>query len=181
MRRRRRRHTDRVTTRRTGLAAACALLAVATACRAGGPAAARAADRAADEAALRALHRTVLTAHLEGKVEPWMATEADRIVQANNGVISYPEKAARAAGRSDYLARTRFTVYRDLRDPIVSLSADGTLGWLLAEVETKGVQRGDDGVETPVDATWAWIELYEKQAGAWRGVGNVSNRRPGGA
>jgi len=167
--------------RRTDLAAAFALLAVAAACRAGRPdAGARTADRAADEAALRAMHQTVLTAHLEGKVEPWMATEADRIVQANNGVISYPGKAARAAGRSDYLARTRFTVYRDLRDPIVSLSADGTLGWLLAEVETEGVQRGDDGVETPVDATWAWIELYEKQEGAWRGVGNVSNRRPAG-
>jgi len=137
-------------------------------------------DRAADVAALLAIHQTVLTAHLEGKVEPWMATEADRIVQANNGVISHPEKSARAAGRAGYLARTRFTVYRDLREPIVTVSADGTLGWLLAEVEMQGMQRGDDGIETPVDATWAWIELYEKQEGAWRGVGNVSNRRPAG-
>lgn len=135
-------------------------------------------DHAADVAALVAIHKTVLTAHLEGKIEPWMATEADKIVQANNGVISFPEKSARAAGRADYLARTHFTVYRDLREPIVTVSADGTLGWLLAEVETKGTQRGDDGVETPIADTWAWIELYEKQAGGWRGVGNVSNRRP---
>ncbi len=35
-----------------------------------------------------------------------------------------------------------------------------------------------DGVETPVDAIWAWIELYEKQLGTWRLIGNVSNRRP---
>ena len=151
----------------------------------GGPPAAdratdRAADHAADVAALLAIHQTILAAHLEGKVEPWMATEADRIVSANNGVISYPEKAARAAGRAGYLARTRFTVYRDLREPIVTVSADGTLGWLIAEVEVKGMQHDDAGVEAPIEATWAWIELYEKQAGAWKGVGNVSNRRPTG-
>jgi anaerobic C4-dicarboxylate transporter len=27
-------------------------------------------------------------------------------------------------------------------------------------------------------AVWAWIELYAKEDGAWRRVGNVSNARP---
>ncbi len=40
------------------------------------------------------------------------------------------------------------------------------------------MQRAADGTETPVEADWAWIELYQKQEGAWRGIGNVSNRRP---
>lgn len=169
---------------RARLAATALLLgALLPACRAGqpdagAPATDRTADHAADVAALLAIHQTILAAHLEGTVEPWMATEADRIVSANNGVISFPEKEARAAGRAAYLARTRFTVYRDLREPIVTVSADGTLGWLLAEVEVKGMQHDDAGVETPIEATWAWIELYEKQEGAWKGVGNVSNRRP---
>lgn len=170
------------------IAATLSLLPLLAACAgAGGDAGAKAEraavpapsiDLTAEVAALKALHQTVLTAHLEGKVEPWMASEADRIVQANNGVVSFPEKSARAEGRAAYLGRTKFTVYRDLRDPIVTVSQDGTLGWLIAEVETRGVQRADDGTESPVEATWAWIELYEKQEGVWRGVGNVSNRRP---
>ena len=28
------------------------------------------------------------------------------------------------------------------------------------------------------ESVWAWIELYEKQEGEWKRIGNVSNRKP---
>ena len=54
----------------------------------------------------------------------------------------------------------------------------GSLGWVIAEVEIKGTRTSDDGESMPVEAIWAWIELYEKREGVWKAVGNVSNRRP---
>lgn len=133
----------------------------------------------AEAAELRRLHERVMEAHRAGDVESWMALEADESISANGGSITRPTAADRRAAREAYLGSTTFTVYRDLRPPIVRLSADATLGWLIAEVEVRGT-RVADGVETPVDAIWAWIELYEKQSGAWRLIGNVSNRRPPG-
>ena len=131
-----------------------------------------------DIAALTALHTSVLEAHRRGDVDAWLAQEADTVVSANRGQISFSSADERRARREPYLNATTFDVYRDLRPPIVKVSDDGTLGWVIAEVEMKGSSVSDDGEPVPFEAIWAWIELYEKQDGAWKAVGNVSNRRP---
>jgi hypothetical protein len=142
------------------------------------PACTASADLEADAAELRDVHERVLDAHRSGHVGAWMDLEADPYVSANRGAIAFPSGAERRSTRERYLSSTTFTVYRDLRPPVVRISADGTLGWLIAEVEVRGTQVSDDGAETPVDAIWAWIELYEKRGGVWKQIGNVSNRRP---
>lgn len=135
-------------------------------------------DGSADEEALLAKHEFVLEAHRTGDVPGWMASEADTVISANRGTITFSAAAERRAMRERYLGSTTFSMYRDLRPPIVKVSDDGTLGWVIAEVEIRGVQTGDDGTETPVDSIWAWIELYEKRDGEWKAIGNVSNMRP---
>jgi hypothetical protein len=60
-------------------------------------------------------------------------------------------------------------------EPIVSVSADGTLGWVVVQVRARGVQ-GD--AKEPLAFVSAWIELYEKRKGRWVRVGNVSNFKP---
>ncbi len=136
-------------------------------------------DLESEAAELRALHERVLEAHRTGDVDAWLTLEAEEYVSVNRGRITFPPLADRRAAREPYLSSTTFTVYRDLRPPIVRLSPDARLGWLIAEVEVRGTQLSDSG-QTSVDAIWAWIELYEKDAGRWRLVGNVSNRRLGG-
>jgi hypothetical protein len=135
-------------------------------------------DLEAEAEELRSLHEHVLETHRSGDVSSWMDVEGDPYVSANSGTITFPSAAERRAAREPYLNATIFTVYRDLQPPVIRVSVDGTLGWVIAEVEIRGTQVADDGAETPVDAIWAWIELYEKQEGVWRLVGNVSNRRP---
>ncbi len=130
-----------------------------------------------DAHALLAIHSEVLDAHRAGDADKWMAVEADEYISANNGTMSFPTKADRRASREPYLASTIFTAYQDTRPPAVRISADGSLGWVIAEVEVRGTQRNDDGTEHEIDAVWAWIELYQKQGDTWRLVGNISNRR----
>jgi reactive intermediate/imine deaminase len=148
-----------------------------------------AAARAADEADLRALHATIMESHRAGTVDPWMAIEAPDYITARNGRLTSPTLAERRSARADYLASTRFSVYRDRREPIVAISDDGTRGWLFAEVEIRGVRReaedaaggtlgGADAPGAPVAADYAWVELYEKRDGRWILVGNVSNQGP---
>jgi hypothetical protein len=60
----------------------------------------------------------------------------------------------------------------------VTVSADGSLGWLIAQVEVIGERKNADGSSEPINDIFAWIELYEKRSGRWTGVGNVSNVRP---
>ena len=73
-------------------------------------------------------------------------------------------------------------MYRDLIDPIVRVSKDGTSGWLIAQVEIMGTRAAGgekaNGERTRFHSVWAWIELYEKRDGRWYRVGEVSNVRP---
>ena len=128
-----------------------------------------------DEQALRALHATILRAHRENDLKAWLAGEADRFVLVNRGEITYPSKAERESILGPYLKKTKFREYRDAVPPVVQISKDGSLGWLIAQVTAAGVQTDAAGAEKPIAFTSAWIELYEKQGGRWVGVGNVSN------
>lgn len=155
------------------LALAFGLLLAAASCATTGGA-----GREADARALLALHEEALRAHLESDVDLLLAAEADDHVVASAGSVSTPNKEARRAFLGPYLEQTRFSVYRDLVPPVVKVSADGTLGWVVVQIVARGEQTGPDGAVAPVEFVSAWIELYEKRNGRWLRVGNVSNFRP---
>ena len=137
-----------------------------------------AADRSADERELRRMHQTVLDAHLRSDVELLFRDAADDYAVANRGEISHPTGGEQRARLGPYLEATRFEVYRDLVEPVVKVSADGSLGWVMAQVEARGKQRTGNGETEPLEFVSAWIELYEKRDGKWLRVGNVSNFKP---
>ncbi len=124
---------------------------------------------------LKALHAKVMRAHLQGKIDILMEDEAPEYVVANRGSISRPTLDERKVRLGSYLRRTIFEEYRDAVEPIVTVSADGTLGWVIVQVQARGVQTTADAKSEPLDFQSAWIELYEKRKGRWLRVGNVSN------
>ena len=130
---------------------------------------------ATDAERLAALHQKVIRAHQESNVELLLEDGSEEYVVAGRGEVSRPTIAERRARLGSYLERTRFSEYRDLREPVVTVSADGTLGWVVVQVHAVGEQTGADGETHPVEFTSAWIELYEKRDGRWLRVGNVSN------
>lgn len=131
-----------------------------------------------DEAQLLALHQMVIQAHFDADIDGWLEMETAAYISANRGVISYPSKEERRAGRTPYLQATTFSEYRDVVDPVVKVSEDGTLGWVIVQVKVSGIQQMGDGEERPLSFESAWIELYEKKNGRWLCMGNVSNMKP---
>jgi hypothetical protein len=132
-------------------------------------------DHDADTRALLALHEEVLLAHRESDVDRLVGTDDGEFVIANRGSITRPSLEERKNRLGPYLRETRFSIYRDQVSPIVKVSADGSLGWVIAQVEARGVQTTPSGTTEPLEFLSAWIELYEKRDGRWRSVGNVSN------
>ena len=140
-------------------------------------AAAPAAGRS-DSEQLLALHEEVMRAHRESDVALLLRAEEDEYVIANRGEITRPDRKERGERLGPYLKQTRFSAYRDNVPPIVRVSGDGTLGWVIVQVEARGKQTTSTGTVEPLEFVSAWIELYEKKAGRWLRVGNVSNFRP---
>jgi hypothetical protein len=133
---------------------------------------------ATDGETLRQLHEQVMRSHRQSDIEGLLEHDAKEYVLVDRGVISRPSLEERRARLGSYLGRTRFEVYRDVIEPIVSVSKDGTLGWVVAQVHARGMQRSTAGKEEPLEFDSAWIELYEKRGGRWYAVGNVSNFKP---
>jgi hypothetical protein len=124
---------------------------------------------------LRALHEKVMRAHLQSNIDLLLEDEAAEYVVAGRGEVTRPTLAERRARLGPYLDRTRFQEYRDLAEPVVSVSTDGTLGWVIVQVQARGIQTARDGKKETVEFMSAWIELYQKRNGRWYRVGNVSN------
>jgi hypothetical protein len=134
-----------------------------------------------DKEELLALHEEVMRAHRESDVDLLLAAEEDDSVVANRGEITTPDRKSRREMLGPYLGSTRFSTYRDKVPPIAKVSADGSLGWVIVQVEARGEQTTPEGKVEPIEFVSAWIELYEKRNGRWVRVGNVSNFKPSDA
>jgi hypothetical protein len=133
-----------------------------------------------DEQQLLELHQDGLTAHMKSDVDMLLAGQADDFVLVNRGDISCPTKEQRRQFLGPYLAATKFEFYRDTVTPIVKISSDGSLAWVIARVEARGISVAADGTEVDIEFEAAWIELYERRGNAWLSIGNVSSFVPAG-
>jgi hypothetical protein len=126
-----------------------------------------------DTAQLLALHEQAMEAHRKGDVEILLQADSADFVLANRGAISRPSLGQRRNSLGPYLKSVKFSEYVDMVPPVVKVSADGTLGWVIVQIRANGTSANGDGRTLQFQS--AWIELYEKQGGEWRRTGNVSN------
>ena len=130
------------------------------------------------ELELLALHEEAMQAHRESNADLLLQSDARDFVSVNRGEIARPTLDTRRERFRQYLSTTRFSEYVDLVPPVVRVSKDGSLGWVIAQVRGVGVQTTQDGGSKPLAFESAWIELYERQGDKWARVGNVSNFKP---
>ncbi len=121
------------------------------------------------------LHKATIDAHWNKDVDFFVKDLADDFLSVQNGEIQKPEKDEITARMSDYLNHTTFTEYRDLQEPIIGFSKDGSVAWSIVQVKVAGKRMMEDGTERELDFTCAWITLYERQEDKWIRLGEVSN------
>ena len=120
------------------------------------------------------LHRTLIDAHWNKDIDFFTKDISQDYWSVGNGEIRRPTKEEITTQFTDYLNNTTFSEYRDLRDPIIGISKDGSMAWSIVEVKIAGKRRTDDGPERDLDFTCAWITLYERQDDTWIRLGEVS-------
>jgi ketosteroid isomerase-like protein len=131
-----------------------------------------------DERRLLELHEAGLKAHMDRDIGALLATQAEDFVLLNRGEISLPSKQQRQKFLGPYLAATTFEFYRDTVPPLVKVSGDGNLGWVMAQIEARGMTVTAEGERKPVEFEVAWIELYERRGKEWLSIGNASSFKP---
>jgi ketosteroid isomerase-like protein len=124
------------------------------------------------------IHKALLASHLQNDAQGVITGEADDVVVVSRGEVLFPTREERVRQFTRYLENSEFERYQDTITPIVRVSVDGTMAWLIAQVEITEVRTNDEGERVPVESTWAWIELYERRSDRWLRVGEVSSMKP---
>ncbi|MGD9347035.1 MAG: hypothetical protein PVH84_14290 [Candidatus Aminicenantes bacterium] len=120
------------------------------------------------------LHKKFIDDHLNMNIDSFVADYAEDYIFVANGEISHRTKDEFKASFSDYLKSTTFSEYRDLEEPIIGLSRDGSMAWSIVKVKVAGSRNFEDGSQKAFDVTYAWITLYERQEDKWIRIVEVS-------
>lgn len=124
------------------------------------------------------LHQKTIDAHWQKDVGFFAEHMAEGYFAVNNGEIRQPAREEVTAEYERYLRSTTFKEYRDLRQPIIGFSKDGSVAWSIVQVKVAGRGLDDSGEEKDFDLTWAWITLYGRTEGRWTWLGEASSFKP---
>jgi len=135
------------------------------------------ATREDDRLALREIHEKVVKAHVETNVGAILENQGDTFVTASNGAISTMTKADIEAFFTRYFRGAKYHEYTTLEEPVIRVSDDGTMAWVMVRTRVRRTQT-TDGVAKDRNFVYAGVMMYEKRDGVWKGVGNVSTFEP---
>jgi ketosteroid isomerase-like protein len=115
-----------------------------------------------ERAALLELHASVRRAHFETDAEAVVAHDADEWINVRDATIIRRRRDEMAAFFREYFAGATYHEWDDVEPPIVSVSDDGTMAWMIVHVRVR--RTADDG---ELRFMYAGIETYEKRDGRW--------------
>ena len=167
---------------RAGQASAlAAMLSCATPAERPSPAADSTTSAAADRAELLRLHEQARTAHLQRRADWLAANWADTIFSLSRGSVSIGTRENRArsqAGFQEYLDASTFQAWDDIAPPRIRISPDGQMAYVIVQKRVHLTAKDSTGAVQPERTRFAWLSIYEKQAGQWRLAAIASTERP---
>ena len=123
------------------------------------------------------LHNNQIKAHWDKDITFFTKDLASDYWQVARGEISFPEVNEIRDRFTSYLNSTSFTKYENIEEPMVRISDDGSMAWIIVKVKIEGESIVSDTSDRLLDFTCAWITLYNREDGKWIRQGEVSTFR----
>jgi hypothetical protein len=136
-------------------------------------------DLEADRAELLRMHDMAQTAHLEKRADLLVASFADSFLNISRGEVTLRSPAESRTRFQAYLDRSTFQEWADLAPPIIRISPDGQMAYVIVRKRVRLTAPDSAGVTRPEHTIFAWVELYEKRGGKWTLMAVASTDHPG--
>ena len=121
------------------------------------------------------LHKALIDAHWNKDVDFFTKDISENYFSVGNGEIHRPAKDETTEQFTNYLNNTTFSEYKDLQDPVIGFSKDGSVAWSVVQVRVAGIRTMDNESDRDFDYTFAWITLYARHDDWWIRLGEASN------
>jgi len=127
-----------------------------------------------EKAELLKLHQQDRRAHFQTDVDLLLAHHPEEFVSVRSGKINRPKKADTRKVFTESFKGATYSEWDDLEPPIIRVSNDGSLGWIIVRLKVRRMKKDAAGAEKEEKFVYAGIMTYEKRDGRWVKVANVS-------
>lgn len=127
-----------------------------------------------EKARLLQLHRNALQAHLEKDAGAFLAAYASQWYDVRSAGIRLRTREEALPAINRYFRRTHFADISEVTAPIIHLSADASMAWVIGEMRVRASQEVTDEEERDFSFRCAWVSIYEKHEGEWAQVVDAS-------
>ena len=131
-------------------------------------------DLEAERRTLLALHESDRLAHFTADAARIAKTAPDVFLTVGGGKVERIPRAAEGSFFDGYFRGARYAEWDDLEPPVVRISADGSMAWIVTRLGVRRQAPGPDGALQERAFVYAGIMTYEKRDGGWVRVANVS-------
>lgn len=125
--------------------------------------------RAELEQSLLAVHHRGREGHLQTNIDMLQESSGEQMLSASRGRITRFTPADERARFTAYFEGAKYELWDDLEPPVVRVSNDGSMGWILTRIRSKRTKAGKTE-----EFVYAGIWTYERVGGKWVRVANVS-------
>ena len=73
---------------------------------------------------------------------------------------------------TEYFRGAEFSAWDDLEPPVIRISPDGKMGWMIVRVPIAYTKKDAADAMSKEDTVMAWVSAYEKREGKWLLVAN---------
>ena len=131
-----------------------------------------------EKAELLRLHKAAREAHFKTDAELLLENSPEEMISVSRGKINRSGKAAGLKVFTEYFRGAKYYEWDDVEEPIIRVSKDGSMAWMITRIRVRRVQRDAAGAEQEERFVYAGIMTYEKRDGRWVRVANVSTFEP---
>jgi hypothetical protein len=136
-------------------------------------------DLEADRAALLRGHELAQIAHLDKRADLLVASFSDSFLNISRGAVTLRTPTESKKRFQAYFDRSTFFEWSDLAPPIIRISPDGQMAYVIVQKRVRLSAVDSTGMARPEHTIFAWVELYEKRGGSWTLMAVASTDRPG--
>lgn len=131
-------------------------------------------DLEKEKAELLKIHEAGRRAHFNTDVNLLLEGAPDQFISVSGGKISRSTPADTRKMFESYFKDAKYFEWDDLEPPIVRVSADASMAWMIVRTKVRRTQKDSSGAEREEKFVYAGIMTYEKRDGRWVRVANVS-------
>jgi hypothetical protein len=123
---------------------------------------------------LLAIHASHRKAHFDTDAQALITNQAESCIYVRDGAIHHTSRDASLQQFERYFENATYYEWDDLEPPIIQVSQDASLAWMITRTKVRRAQLDESGEPRESEFVYAGVMMYEKRDGQWICTANVS-------